>query len=94
MATLVEEVVGEAWTRPDFALLKTFHPVQKDFYPFHFQQCQNEEVEQIDEEVGEEVEEVEDGQRYVPLVGGQGVVGAKEVMAMKHPCLSLQALGA
>lgn len=86
--------MGEAWMRPDFALLRTSHPVQKDFYPFHFHLCQNEEVEQIDEEVGEEVEEVEDGQRSVPLVGGQEAVGAKEVMAMKHPCLSLQALGA
>lgn len=70
------------------------HPVQNDFYPSHFHLCQNEEVGQIDEEAGEEVEEVTDDQRSVPLVGDQEVVGAKEVMAMKHPCLSLQALGA
>lgn len=83
--------MGEAWMRPDFVLLWTSHPVQNDFYPFHFHLCQNEEVGQIDEEVEEEVEEVEDDQISVPLVGDQEVVGAKEVMAMKRPCLSLQA---
>lgn len=79
---------------PDSVLLQTSHPVHNDFYPSHFHLCQNEEVEQMDEEVEEEVEEVEDDQRSVPLVGDQEVVGVKEVMAMKHPCLSLQALGA
>lgn len=82
MATPVEEVVGEAWMRPDFVLLRTSHPVQNEFYPSHFHLCLNEEVERIDEEVGEEVEEVEDDQRSVPLVGDQEVVGAKEVMVM------------